>query len=100
MATCAQPSIELQLLRQRGCWVGHILRMPNDRMAKQLFFGDIVSSAPAQSRPPPSLLSMYAADVSAKVPRSELRRLCEGRPNLFEAAASKSQWNNYFSISS
>ena len=100
MATCAQPSIEMQLLRQRGCWVGHILRMPDCRMAKQLFFGDIVSSAPAQSRMPPSLLSMYAADVSAMIPRSELRRLCEGRPDLFEAAASKSQWNNYFSISS
>ena len=43
---------------------------------------------------------MYAADVSAMIPRSELRRLCEGRPDLFEAAASKSQWNNYFAISS
>lgn len=100
MAACEQPSIEHQLLRLRGCWVGHVLRMPNHRLTKQLFFGTIVSAAPPQSHAPASLLSVYVQDIDSRFPRHELRRLCEGRPDLFAAAADKSDWNAHFSINS
>ena len=35
---CSQPTIEQQLRSTCGRWVGHVLRMPDYRLAKQLFF--------------------------------------------------------------
>ena len=100
MTACQQPSIALQLQRQRGCWVGHILRMPDHRLAKQMFFGTIVSSAPPQRNAPAPLLSLYAADVRECLPSHVLRSMSTGPRNLFEAAANKSAWNECFSLSS
>lgn len=100
MTACQQPSIAQQLQRQRGCWVGHILRMPDHRLAKQMFFGTIVSTAPPQSNVPIPLLSLYAADVRECFPSHVLRSMSTGTRNLFEAAANKSAWNERFSISS
>jgi len=90
---CQQPTIKEQLHRTRGCWVGHILRMPDHRLAKQLFFGTLTTSAPPQSRAPPSLLPLYHRDVSTRYPSAVLRKYDS---NLLTAAASKSDWNNHF----
>ena len=98
---CQQPTIEQQLHRIRGQWVGHVLRMPDYRLAKQLFFGKILIPAPQQSRPPgkaaATLPSAYAADVSKHFTSSELRKL---NSDLISAAQNKSDWNSHFSTSS
>jgi hypothetical protein len=91
---CKQRTIAEQLERQRGRWVGHVLRMPDHRLAKQLFFGTLISSTPAQSRAPRPLLDLYKADVDARYPRTELRKL--ERCDLLLAAANKNDWNHHF----
>ena len=95
MAACLeQPTVETQLLRLRGRWVGHVLRMSEDRLARQLFFGSLATTAPPQSRPPPSLLAQYTADTAARYPRSELRKL--DVPCLLCAAANRADWHAHF----
>lgn len=93
-AACQQSTIEQQLRRIRGQWVGHILRMPNHRLAKQLFFGRITTRAPSQTRRPhPTLLSCYSKDVSTAFSTAELRKFDS---DLLTAAASKTEYNNHF----
>ena len=95
MAACrGQPTLEAQLLRLRGRWVGHLLRMPEDRLARQLLFGTVATAAPPQSHVPPTLFYQYAADVQARFPRSELRKLAV--PCLLVAAASRAGWRARF----
>jgi hypothetical protein len=96
LAACeGQPSIESQLLRQRGRWVGHVLRMPGHRLAKKFFFGDLISSAPPQaSYSYPTLSRVYCADVASRYPRHELRKL--DTPCLLLAAQDKTDWKNHF----
>ena len=94
MEACSQPTIAELLQRLRGRWVGHVLRMPEYRLARQLFFGTIVTSAPPQSHPPLSLKACYVADVAPRFPRHILRTF--DRPDLFLAAANKSYWNARF----
>ena len=35
---CSQPTVAAQLLKRRGHWTGHVLRMGDDRLAKQLLY--------------------------------------------------------------
>lgn len=92
MAACGnQPTIAVQLRRVRGRWVGHVLRMPEHRLARKLFFGSLVSCAPPQSHAPLSLMTCYRDDVAACVPPSELRKL--DRPCLLLAKAHNAAWN-------
>ena len=47
MAACGgQPTIAELLERLRGRWVGHVLRMPEHRLARQLFFNSLTTTAP------------------------------------------------------
>lgn len=92
---CEQPSIAARLLRQRGRWVGHILRMPGHRLAKQFFFGNLESHAPRQpSYGRRTLAETYNADISAQYPRHELRKLTP--PCLCIAASNKNNWEGRF----
>jgi hypothetical protein len=45
-AKCPRPSIQAQLQQQRGRWIGHLLRMPDDRLVKQLLFAVLNTTAP------------------------------------------------------
>lgn len=95
LAACGGPrTVATMLQRMRGRWVGHVLRMPGYRLARQLFFASIDFSAPPQSRPPLSLMTCYQNDIAPRFPRHELRKL--PRPDLFLAAADKSSWNARF----
>lgn len=96
MAACGgQPTIQEMLLRQRGRWVGHVLRMPEHRLASKFFFGTLDSSAPPQPLyKRPTLSSQYTADVANRFPRSELRKL--ETPCLIAAAHDKAFWRAHF----
>ena len=95
MAACGNlPMIKAQLRRVRGRWVGHVLRMPEDRLARQLFFGSLDTHAPPQSHPPLSLMACYRSDIASRITRAELRKL--DRPCLLLAAADKPAWNARF----
>ena len=96
LAACEQPTIEQRLQRLQGRWVGHVLRMPNYRLARQLFFGAMLSAAPPQNPLPypHTLMSQYAKTAHAAYPRHELRKL--ETPDFMVAAANKPDWNSHF----
>ena len=68
------PGMAEQLRRQRGLWVGHLLRMDDGRLAKQLLFGKLDTTAPSCSPMLPTLLDTYALDL-APIPRADLLEL-------------------------
>jgi hypothetical protein len=90
---CNQLTIAEQLQRQRGRWVGHLLRMGHDRLALQLLFGKLESTAPP-TRTKPALLSLYCSDIAQRTPSHALRKL--EAPNLLIAAQNKTEWSNFF----
>lgn len=96
LAACdKQPSIEAQLQRQRGRWVGHVLRMSGHRLAKQFFFGELENPAPPQPAYTfPTLFRTYCTDVATRYPHHELRKL--DTPCLLLAAQDKTNWRNHF----
>lgn len=96
LAACEQPTVEERLKRMQGRWVGHVLRMPNYRLARQMFFGAKLSPAPPQNPLPypHTLMRQYAKIAHAAFPRHELRKL--DSPDFLVAAANKTDWNNHF----
>ena len=44
-------SIEGMILKSRLSWVGHVIRMEDNRLPKQLMFEEISSGKPKQGRP-------------------------------------------------
>ena len=43
---CNTPSVESQLQGKRLRWLGHVFRMPNDRLSKKLLFGEVKGLCP------------------------------------------------------
>eukprot|EP00887_Chlorella_sp_A99_P003058 scaffold9.g3058.t1 len=93
------PSIATQLQRLRGRWLGHLLRMDDSRLAKQLLFGRLDTTAlqATARRAAPTLLDTYTSDLSlmpsSKVPRDSNYH---SRRNLLLLAADKGAWNAFF----
>lgn len=93
---CGTTTIGAQLHTIRHNWLGHLLRMGDERLAKQLLFATLVGDAPDRPdsyQPNPSLISQYATDLS-RIPRSFLRKY---KNNLFAAAEDKPAWKGLFS---
>ena len=93
LAACEQPTIEQRLQRLQGRWVGHVLRMPNYRLARQLFFGAMLSAAPPQNPLPypHTLIGQYAKTAHAAYPLRKLET-----PDFMVAAADKPDLNWHF----
>ena len=83
-----QPTVEEQIRRRRGHWVGHMLRMGDDRIVKQLLF----SSMPGRRRQGgqfQTLLRSYEGDVQSVLNNRQ-------RGNVSNMAKDKSVWNTLF----
>eukprot|EP00887_Chlorella_sp_A99_P008075 scaffold12.g8075.t1 len=99
------PSIAAQLQRLRGHWLGHLLRMDNSRLAKQLLFGrlrgrlrvDTTAPQATARRAAPTLLDTYTSDLSL-IPSSKVPRDSNYNPrrNLLLLATDKGAWYAFF----
>ena len=96
-ALCAVQPIEQQLRRVRGRWLGHVLRMGDERLAKQLLFGQLSGAVPApaaRGARRSSLLDSYITDTSPpQIPSAALRPFALG---LLGAAAERPAWFSFF----
>ena len=76
--------------------MGHVLRMPQTRLARQLFFGAMLSPAPPQTPLPyPQTLAARYTDIVHTAFPSHVMRTYPNR-DLQIAAANKTEWNERF----
>ena len=61
-------SIEAVILKSRLRWVGHVTRMEDNRLPKQLMFGELASGKRKQGRP----LKRYKDRVKASISHAEI----------------------------
>ena len=60
--------IEAIILKSRLCWVGHILRLEDNRLPKQLMFGELASGKRKQGRP----LKRFKDCIKARISNGEI----------------------------
>ena len=66
-------SIEAMILKSRLRWVGHVIRMKDNRLPKQLTFGKLASGKQKQGRPLRRFKNRVKASIShAKITPKEL----------------------------
>ena len=87
---CQQPTIASQLHQRRGHWIGHVLRMGDERLAKQLLYSELPGKR-RQGRPGRSLAAQFQIDVKSSLSSQQLK-------NVAEEAADKASWNELFSV--
>ena len=58
---CNTLSVKSQLQGKRPIWLGHVFRMPNNRLPKKLLFGEV--KAPPGLRPPGRPRSSFNDDA-------------------------------------
>ncbi len=75
---CNTLSVESQLQGKRLRWLGHVLRMPNDRLPKKLLVGSMGLAHPAAL----GLVSMMLHCVINKIVEDSLERQDLSRTNL------------------
>ena len=85
---CQQPTIAAQLHQRHGHWIGHVLRMGDERFAKWLLYSELPGKQP-QGRPGCSLKSVYQKVLNVALNSQELK-------SIAEAAADKVDWNEKF----
>ena len=85
---CSQPTVATQLRKRRGHWIGHVLRMGDDRLAKQLLYS-FLPGRRRRGRQPQSIVNQFAADVQGVLDIQQLR-------DVSEQAADKNAWNGLF----
>ena len=85
---CSQPTVATQLRKRRGHWIGHVLRMGDDRLAKQLLYS-FLPGRRRRGRQPQSIVNQFAADVQGALDIQQLR-------DVSEQAADKNAWNGLF----
>ena len=61
-------SIEAMILKSRLRWVGHVIRMEDNRLPKQMMFGELASGKRKQGRP----LEGFKDCVKASISRAEI----------------------------
>ena len=88
LAECEQPTIAAQLQQRRGHWIGHLLRMGDGRIAKQLLYSSLAGQR-RQGGQFKSLFGRYSQDVLG-VLDSQQRR------NAADTAANRNVWNTLF----
>lgn len=95
LSVCEQPTIAERLACLQGRWVGHLLRMPEHRLARQLFFGSLQTTAPPQTPAPRcTLIARYCALAHKAYPSHVLRKYDR---DFLRAAAIKAEWIKHFS---
>lgn len=85
---CKQPTVEEQVLRRRGHWIGHMLRMGDDRVVKQLLF----SSLPGRGRQGgqfQTLLRCYQLDLQKVLSNRQ-------RSRVSDVALDRDAWKKLF----
>ena len=95
---CSTLPLAVQLLQRRGRWLGHLLRMGDDRLAKQLLYGTMAGRR-RRGRPFGGLLRQYTEDVRGTGGHSGALSTQQQR-NPAAAAAERSNWNTLFSPNS
>ena len=94
---CGIPGIEALVLKSQLRWVGHVIRMLDSRIPKQIFFGQLAKGKRPQSGPVRRFKDVItshmkwceinAADLcSASLNRTSLRTLCHKAATKFEDA--------------
>jgi len=94
---CGIPGIEALVLKSQLRWVGHIIRMPDSRIPKQIFLGQLAKGKRPQSGPVRRFKDVIkshmkwceinAADLcSASLNRTSWRTLCHKAAAKFEDA--------------
>ena len=61
-------SIEAMILKSRLRWVGHVIRMEDNRLPKQLMFGELASGKRKRGRP----LKRFKVCVKASISHAEI----------------------------
>ena len=89
---CQQPTIAAQLHQRRGHWIGHVLRMDDGRIAKQLLYSSLAGRR-RRGGQFKSLVSRYTADVKSALGTQQQR-------DVAAAAAEKNAWNDLFAANS
>ncbi|GAB4813537.1 hypothetical protein N2152v2_000583 [Parachlorella kessleri] len=85
LACCGQQPIKEQLRLQRLLWLGHLVRMPDTRLPKLVFFSQLVAKRP-RGRPLVRLREdVLRADVRSKGIATSWRRLAVDRAKWNEA---------------
>ena len=84
---CNTLSVESQLQGKRLRWLGHVFRMPNDRLPKKLLAGSLVKLRGSAHLVAPGLVSMMLLCMIVKpiglVDRIEMRKTdCFGKTRL------------------
>ena len=85
---CKQPTIQEQVRSRRGHWVGHMLRMGDNRLVKQVLFSSLLGRR-RQGGQFQTILESYKADVRSVLSGSQCR-------NVAGAAKDKDIWNTLF----
>lgn len=72
---CGSTTVEVMLARRQLRWLGHLGRMQDDRIAKQVLYSTM--AAPGRSRrrgrPPPAVCAAYKRLVQLHLTRSQMR---------------------------
>ncbi|GAB4823275.1 hypothetical protein N2152v2_010321 [Parachlorella kessleri] len=85
LARCGQQPIKEQLRLQRLLWLGHLVRMPDTRLPKLVFFSQLAAKRP-RGRPLVRLREdVLRADVHSKGIATSWRRLAVDRAKWNEA---------------
>ena len=61
--------IEAMILKSRSCWVGHVIRVEDNRLQKQLMFGELASGKRKQGRPLKRFKDRVEASISHTDPQ-------------------------------
>ena len=85
---CQQPSIAAQLRQRRGHWIGHVLRMGDDRLAKQLLYSSL-DGMRRQGGQFQTLAALCATDMESVLTSKQ-------RKDIAHLASVKSAWNELF----
>ena len=68
-------TIEAVILKSPLCWVGHVIRMEDNRLPKQLMFGELAYGKRKQGRPLKRLKDCVKASIGhAEITPKELER--------------------------
>ena len=94
---CSTLSLAAQLRQRRGRWLGHLLRMGDERLAKQLLYSNLEGRR-RLGHPFATMLGQYEFDVCGKgISKGALSTRQQRNPA--EVAADRPTWDSLFSPS-